>query len=61
MAKSQTKGFFRATMDAMVEARTRQAANYVNGTLLMLDDETLRAHGNDRETLKRRPHFTPPF
>ncbi|MCR9123180.1 MAG: hypothetical protein NXH91_13005 [Phyllobacteriaceae bacterium] len=61
MANANRKGFFRNALDAMIEARSRQVAGYVNGTLLMLDDDTLKANGYDRETLKRRPHFTPPF
>ena len=61
MTKATKKGFFRHAFDAMVEARSRQVAGYVNGTLLMLDDETLKAYGYDRETLKRRPHSTSPF
>lgn len=47
-------GFFRNAMDALVQARTRQATRYVNGALLMLDDETLKAHGYSREELRRR-------
>lgn len=47
-------GFFRGAMDALVAARARQVDRYVNGALLMLDDETLKAHGYNREELKRR-------
>ncbi|QBK31477.1 MAG: hypothetical protein ABL307_08935 [Roseitalea porphyridii] len=61
MANTNRKGFFRHALDAMIEARSRQVAGYVNGTLLMLDDDELRERGYDRDTLKRRPHFTPPF
>ncbi|MDZ7823215.1 MAG: hypothetical protein U5K75_03665 [Ahrensia sp.] len=49
------KGFFRSTVDAMVEARVRRANAYVNGALLMLDDETLRIHGYNRKDLEKRP------
>lgn len=61
MANTNRKGFFRNALDAMIEARSRQVAGYINGTLLMLDDDTLKANGYDRDALKRRPHFTPPF
>lgn len=54
MAHAARRGFFRNAMDALVEARTRQADRYVSGALLMLDDETLRAHGYNRDELKRR-------
>jgi hypothetical protein len=54
MATLNTKrGFFRGALDSLIEARSRQATHYVNGALLMLDDETLAAHGYDRETLKK--------
>lgn len=61
MASANRRGFFRNTLDAIIEARSRQVAGYVNSSLLMLDDETLKQHGYDRETLKRRSHFMPPF
>jgi hypothetical protein len=48
------RGFFRNAVDALVAAREKQANRYVNGALLMLDDETLKAHGYSREELKRR-------
>lgn len=48
------RGFFRNAVDALVAAREKQATRYVNGALLMLDDETLKAHGYNREELKRR-------
>ena len=41
-------------MDSLVQARTRQVNRYVNGALLMLDDETLKAHGYSRDELKRK-------
>lgn len=47
------RGFFRGAFEALIEARQRQVGRYVNGALLMLDDETLRAHGYSREELKR--------
>lgn len=55
MAHNSTKrGFFRNAVDALVAAREKQASRYVNGALLMLDDETLKAHGYSREELRRR-------
>jgi hypothetical protein len=51
---AQTRGFFRNALDRMVEARMRQANHYVNGALLMLDDETLKANGYSRAELKKR-------
>lgn len=54
MAKS--KGFFRNALSAFVAARERQADRYVAGALLMLDDETLKAHGYSRAELRKRPH-----
>lgn len=54
MAHGAKRGFFRNAVDAMVAARQRQVSRYVNGALMMLDDETLRSHGYDREELRRR-------
>ncbi|HHZ08314.1 MAG TPA: hypothetical protein GX405_05995 [Rhizobiales bacterium] len=48
-------GFFRSTFNAFIAARERQASQYVNGALLMLDDETLKAAGYSRAELRRRP------
>ncbi|CAG0996334.1 MAG: hypothetical protein F9K19_18540 [Rhizobiaceae bacterium] len=48
-------GFFRNTFNAFIAARERQASQYVNGALLMLDDEALKAAGYDRAELRRRP------
>jgi hypothetical protein len=50
---SGKRTFFRAALDSLVEARARQASQYVNGALLMLDDETLKAHGYSREQLRK--------
>lgn len=47
------KSFFRNVMDSMVAAREKQAARYINRTLLMLDDDTLKARGYSREALRR--------
>ena len=54
MAQGSKSGFFRSAFDSLVEARSRQVSRYVNGALLLLDDETLKAHGYDREELRRR-------
>ncbi|TKT80135.1 hypothetical protein [Aquamicrobium sp. LC103] len=51
---SAGRGFFRNAVDALMAAREKQAARYVNGALLMLDDETLKSHGLTRDELKRR-------
>lgn len=48
-----SRNFFRSAMDAMIEARAKQATRYVNGALLMLDDKTLAAHGYKREELRK--------
>lgn len=51
-------GFFRNTFNAFIAARERQASQYVNGALLMLDDETLKANGYSRAELRKRPTAT---
>ena len=52
------KNMFHSIIDAMVEARAREASKYVNGTLLMLDDENLKARGlNRNDLLKGRQPF----
>ena len=48
-----TRGFFRNALATVVDARQRQANQYVNGALLMLDDATLKQHGYTREELRR--------
>lgn len=53
MVTQAGRGFFRSAIDAMVEARSRQAQRQVNAALLMLDDEELAARGYDRATLRR--------
>jgi hypothetical protein len=47
--------FFRNAMNALMAAREREAQSYVNGALLMLDDETLSRSGYSRQELQRRP------
>lgn len=53
MAAHARRGFLARAIEGLMEARMRQANHYVNGTLLMLDDATLKAHGYDREALKK--------
>lgn len=55
------RGFFRGALDTLIEARQRQVRSYVNGALLMLDDETLRSHGYSREELKRNRNASAMF
>ncbi|MER9068181.1 hypothetical protein NKH84_16710 [Mesorhizobium sp. M0902] len=50
---SRRRGFFRNAVKALIEARQREASRYVSGVLLGFDDETLKAHGYDREQLKK--------
>jgi hypothetical protein len=50
------RNFFRNALSAFVAAREKQADRYVAGALLMLDDETLKAHGYSRAELRKRPH-----
>ncbi len=45
--------FFRTAFDRMVAARERQVRHYVNGHLLSLDDESLKAMGRSRDELRR--------
>jgi hypothetical protein len=54
MATNNPRGFFRGALDALIEARAKQANRYVNGALLMLDDETLKANGYSRAELMRK-------
>ncbi len=54
MTTSAKGGFFRSTLNAFIAARERQASQYVNGALLMLDDETLKAAGYNRADLRKR-------
>jgi len=55
---AHNKSMLRSAFDALVDARQRQASSYVNGALLMLDDETLNSRGLDRKTLlKGRTSF----
>lgn len=56
MTTANLTGFFRNAFGAFMSARERQADRYVNGALLMLDDETLKAHGYSRAELRKRPH-----
>ena len=58
---SNRRGFFRNALNAMISAREKQAALYVNNALLGLDDATLKAHGYDRAELTRRSSAAYPF
>jgi hypothetical protein len=44
---------FREAFDRMVAAREKQVRRYVNGHLLRLDDDALKAIGRTREELLR--------
>jgi hypothetical protein len=46
--------FFRNAFNRFVAARELQASRYVNGALLNLDDESLKALGTTREELRRK-------
>lgn len=59
MSKSANKSFFSVAFDRIVEARSRQARQYVNGALLMVDDQTLKSYGLDREQIKRNVRYNP--
>lgn len=45
-------GFFRTAFDRIAAIRQREANRYVSSVLLALDDETLKAHGYNREDLR---------
>ncbi|MEM8794936.1 MAG: hypothetical protein AAGE61_05160 [Pseudomonadota bacterium] len=51
----------RSILSGLINARQRQANRYVNGYLLTLDDETLKAHGLDRNKLKKQGSSLYPF
>ena len=61
MTVKSKKGMLHNAFDAMVNARARQASSYVNGALLMLDDDTLKSYGYNRAELRRRPTAFYPF
>ncbi len=52
---TRNSGFFRNAFNALIAARERQASSYVNSALLMLDDDTLKAHGYNRADLRKQP------
>ena len=54
MARVGKRGYLMGAVDALIAARQRQAERYVNGALLTLSDETLKAYGYDREELRRK-------
>lgn len=51
----------RNTFERMMTARELQARRYVNGALLSMDDETLRAAGFNRKDLKAEGAIVYPF
>ncbi|RLP24708.1 hypothetical protein [Mesorhizobium sp. YM1C-6-2] len=55
-ATNRKSGFFRSLLDAIVEARQREANRYVNGVLLAFDDDTLLRYGYSRAELSKRPN-----
>jgi hypothetical protein len=61
MTTNTRRSFFRSAIDALITAREKQAALYVNQALLGLDDATLKAHGYDRAELSRRARASYPF
>ncbi|MBC7282938.1 hypothetical protein [Hoeflea sp.] len=44
---------FQTAFDRLVSARERQVRRYVNGALLSMDDDQLKALGRSREELQR--------
>lgn len=52
---TRIRGFFAGAFDAFIASREKQAARYVNGALLRLDDATLKTHGYNRRELEKRP------
>lgn len=56
MTAKNSRGFLRNALAAIISARESQAQRYVTGALLMLDDNTLKAHGYSRTELRKRPH-----
>ncbi len=54
MFKKSARGLTGRILDSMIEARRRQVQPYINGALVMLDDERLRALGHDRKQLVRQ-------
>jgi uncharacterized protein YjiS (DUF1127 family) len=55
-----SSNFFQNAFGRLVSARERQVRRYVNGALLSMDDNQLKALGRTREQLKRegaQPYF----
>jgi hypothetical protein len=52
------KSFFRTAFDRVIEARERQVGRDVNGALLNLDNQSLKALGTTREELRRKAAST---
>jgi hypothetical protein len=53
------RGVLRGALDALIEARSRQAERYVNGFMMILGDEALEKRGIDRQTLLKRSSSYP--
>lgn len=45
--------FFKNAFESMISARERQVRRYVNGTLIGLDDDTLKSIGRTREQIRK--------
>lgn len=56
LAGSRRRGFFGRILEAMMEARMKQARAYAKTYLLELDDESLRLLGHTREEIRRWEH-----
>ena len=48
------KTFFRNAFNRVVEARERQVSRYVQGALLNLDDQSLKALGTSRDEVRAK-------
>lgn len=57
-ARPHRRGFFARMLDAVVEARERQAEHLIRQHLATLDEETLRMWGYDPKSLKWTGHGT---
>lgn len=44
---------FKNAFDRMIAARERQVRRYVNGTLMGLDDATLKSIGRSRDDIRK--------
>ncbi|MEW7006473.1 MULTISPECIES: hypothetical protein [unclassified Lentilitoribacter] len=44
---------FKSAFESMISARERQVRRYVNGTLIGLDDDTLKSIGRTRDQIRK--------